>query len=171
MTTPSATANASAPEVTGAEVGCLIRSARQVKGLTQRELGARVGLPQSEVSRLERGGIARPPDVVARIAAVLDVPADLLCAASASGNERQWRQWLWASRHKPYEKLLLLALLDSPDAESELDALMARTGLGAGTARTMTDSLRREGLLRIKVDRARRRTVIALARRPSDTLR
>jgi transcriptional regulator with XRE-family HTH domain len=171
MSMPSATAGETAAQVTGAKVGCLIRSARQVKGLTQRELGASVGLPQSEVSRLERRGVARAPDVLARIAAVLDVPTDLLCAASASGNERQWRQWLWASRHKPYEKLLLLALLDSPDAESELDALMARTGLGAGTARSMTESLRRQGLLRIEVDRARRRTIIALARRPSDTLR
>jgi transcriptional regulator with XRE-family HTH domain len=171
MTMPSPAACEGAAAITGAEAGRLIRSARQVKGLTQRELGALVGLSQSEVSRLERRGVARDPEVLPRIAAVLDVAGDLLCAALAGGHERPWRQWVWASRRKPYEKLLLLALLDSCDAECELDALMARTGLGAGSARSMADRLRREGLLRIDLDRARRRTVIALARRPGDRLR
>jgi len=36
-----------------------IRQAREVKGLTQADLGRRIGQPQSAVSRIERGGDLR----------------------------------------------------------------------------------------------------------------
>jgi HTH-type transcriptional regulator/antitoxin HipB len=36
-----------------------IREARQSKGLTQSDLGSRIGQPQSAVSRIERGGDLR----------------------------------------------------------------------------------------------------------------
>jgi HTH-type transcriptional regulator / antitoxin HipB len=36
-----------------------VRQAREAKGLTQSELGSRIGQPQSAVSRIERGGDLR----------------------------------------------------------------------------------------------------------------
>lgn len=36
-----------------------VRAAREMKGLTQSDLGSRIGQPQSAVSRIERGGDLR----------------------------------------------------------------------------------------------------------------
>lgn len=146
----------------------LIRRAREVKGLTQRELGERVGLSQSAVCRLESGGLAPPPDLLARITQVLDLPADAVSAVFAGADPQQWRQWVWASRRTPNEKLLLLALLDRPDARSGVDVLIARTGLGTGTVRSLTERLLCEGLLRREVDRDRWCTVLAFAGYPGE---
>ncbi|MCF7985554.1 MAG: helix-turn-helix domain-containing protein [Thiohalocapsa sp.] len=149
----------------------LIRRARQLKGLTQRELGELLGLSQSAVSRLESSPGAPTPDLLPRIAAVLELPADALSFVLVGADAEQCRQWIWSSRLTPNEKLLLAALLDSPQARSELDMLMTRTGLGAGTVRSLTDKLTRDGLLRREVDRERRITLLALAARPSATTR
>jgi len=146
----------------------LIGRAREVKGLTQRELGARVGLSQSAVSRLENGHPMISPELLARIGTVLDLPGDALCALLVGADPPQWRQWVWASRCKPTEKLLLLALLDRPDARSALDELAACTGLGAGTVRSLTAELIRGGLLRRETDHRTRHPVLALARHPDD---
>jgi hypothetical protein len=117
---------------------------------------------------LESGGLAPPPDLLARITHVLDLPADALCAVFAGAEPQQWRQWVWASPRTPNEKLLLLALLDQPGARGALDALTSRTGLGSGTVRSLAESLLRDGLLRREADHATRRTLLALAGRPGE---
>jgi len=164
MTRPSISSGEPRASAPGAPV--LIRRAREVKGLTQRELGERVGLSQSAVCRLESGGLAPPPDLLARITHVLDLPADALCAVFAGAEPQQWRQWVWASPRTPNEKLLLLALLDRPDARSAVDVLIARTGLGTGTVRSLTERLLCEGLLRCEEDPDQWRTVLAFAGYP-----
>ena len=40
-----------------ADIAVSIRQARKDKGLTQRELGKRVGLPQSHISKIESGAV------------------------------------------------------------------------------------------------------------------
>ena len=167
---PVAPNPANAP-ATPARTGTLIRRARQARGLSQQELGALVGLSQPEVSRLESRGLARDPAVLARIAAALEVPGDLLGALLAEGELAQWQRWVWASRRKPYEKLLLLALLECPDARGDLDALMARTGLGPGTARSLLEGLVRDGVVRAQLDPRRRCTVVTFVRHAGDACR
>ena len=149
----------------------LIRRARQLKGLTQRELGERLGLSQAAVSRLENSPFGLDPDLLPRVAAVLDLPDDALCSILAGADAGQWRQWVWASQRTPNEKLLLLALLDRPDARSDLETLIVRTGLGTGTVRSLTDKLLRDGVLRREAEHAHRTSLLALAARPSATTR
>ena len=55
------------------ELGHLIRRLRVEAGLSQRELGLRLGTTQSGVSRLERGGAAANRlDTLGRVAVALD---------------------------------------------------------------------------------------------------
>ena len=56
-----------------------IRDARRRAGLTQGELGARIGLGQSNISRIERNQRSVTLDLLYRIACALAVaPADLI---------------------------------------------------------------------------------------------
>jgi HTH-type transcriptional regulator/antitoxin HipB len=64
-----------------------IRRARESKGLTQSDLGSRIGQPQSAVSRIERGGDLRVSTLL-EMARVLEmepvlVPKHLVPAAHA----------------------------------------------------------------------------------------
>ncbi len=74
-----------------------IRKAREEKGLTQAELGLRLGQPQSSVSRVERGGdvrlstvleIARTLELEPILIPKLFVPAVLALIQRGSGHER-----------------------------------------------------------------------------------
>jgi HTH-type transcriptional regulator/antitoxin HipB len=65
----------------------LIREARESKGLTQSELGSRIGQPQSAVSRIESGGDLRVSTLL-EMARVLEmepvlVPKHLIPAVHA----------------------------------------------------------------------------------------
>lgn len=51
----------------------LIRRARQAKGLSQRELGQRVGLPQSRISQIETGDADLDAGILPQIAAELSI--------------------------------------------------------------------------------------------------
>lgn len=64
-----------------------IREARESKGLTQSDLGSRIGQPQSAVSRIERGGDLRVSTLL-EMARVLEmepvlVPKHLMPAVQA----------------------------------------------------------------------------------------
>jgi HTH-type transcriptional regulator/antitoxin HipB len=64
-----------------------IRQAREAKGLTQSDLGRRIGQPQSAVSRIERGGDLRLSTLL-EMARVLElepmfVPKSLIPAVQA----------------------------------------------------------------------------------------
>lgn len=53
-----------------------IKAARKRAGLTQMALAARAGIGQGYLSDLERGAKRGPDDLIARIAAVLDMEPD-----------------------------------------------------------------------------------------------
>jgi len=64
-----------------------LRQSREVKGLTQSDMGARIGQPQSAVSRIERGGDIRVSTLL-EMARVLEmepvlVPKHLIPAVQA----------------------------------------------------------------------------------------
>jgi len=61
-----------------ADVAPSIRQARKDKGLTQRELGKRVGLPQSHISKIESGAVDLQLSSLAEIARALDLELKLV---------------------------------------------------------------------------------------------
>jgi transcriptional regulator with XRE-family HTH domain len=52
-----------------------LKAARVLKGLTQLQLGDKLGMPEHEISRLETGRTQANPALKERIAAVLQKPA------------------------------------------------------------------------------------------------
>ena len=52
-----------------------LKAARVLKGLTQLQLGEKLGMPEHDISRLETGRTQANPDLRERIAAVLQKPA------------------------------------------------------------------------------------------------
>ena len=56
----------------------LIKAARERKGLTQRELGERVGLPQSHLSKIESAQVDLQASSLIEIARALDLELALL---------------------------------------------------------------------------------------------
>ncbi len=61
-----------------ADIAASIRQARKDKGLTQRELGKRVGLPQSHISKIESGTVDLQLSSLAEIARALDLELRLV---------------------------------------------------------------------------------------------
>lgn len=66
----------------------LLRAARQQKGLSQRELGRRVGLPQSHISKIESAAVDLQTSSLIELARALEleltlVPRTLLPAVQA----------------------------------------------------------------------------------------
>ena len=55
-----------------------LKTARQAKGLKQAELGAKLGLPQSHLSNIERGGIDPRLSTVTEMARLLDLEPMLI---------------------------------------------------------------------------------------------
>lgn len=60
------------------EAAASIRRARQDKGLTQGELGSRVGLPQSHISKIETGAVDIQTSSLIEIARALDLEVKLV---------------------------------------------------------------------------------------------
>jgi transcriptional regulator with XRE-family HTH domain len=145
----------------------LIRRAREASGLTQRELGERVGLPQSAISGIETGDAELDPALLPRIAIELNIRGSALRTLLASGPDDQWRQWIWSSRRPPTDKLLLLAVLDGGAGGIAMDDLVACTGLTVGTVGAVTDGFVREGLLRRHGD-GRRSELLIFANEPAE---
>ncbi len=55
-----------------------LKSARKTKGLSQSELGKRVGVPQSHISKIEKGGVDIKLSSLTQIARVLDLEVQLI---------------------------------------------------------------------------------------------
>ncbi|WP_459947955.1 helix-turn-helix domain-containing protein, partial [Desulfocastanea catecholica] len=78
-----------------------LKAARQAMDLTQSEVGKKLGLPQSHVSKIEQGGTDPRLSTVSDMARVLDqelvlVPRQLLSQVRAllqgeKGHERRWQ--------------------------------------------------------------------------------
>jgi len=130
----------------------VIQRARQVKGLTQRELSQRVGVSPSTLSQVENGRRALDPALAARLAVELDLQGQRLQRLLGSSNPRYWRRWIWQSRCTPNEKLLLLALLERTTQMAETAALVTQTGLPPGTVAALTEALQRQGVLKPVLD-------------------
>jgi transcriptional regulator with XRE-family HTH domain len=60
------------------EIAASIRAARQAKALTQKELGQRVGLPQSHISKIEKGAVDLQLSSLIEIARALDLEVKLV---------------------------------------------------------------------------------------------
>ncbi|MGH3349407.1 MAG: helix-turn-helix domain-containing protein [Nocardioides sp.] len=70
MMTASARERSSAGgPISGAEVGALLRQARRVRGLTQRDLASRTGIAQTTIARIESGRTHPTTATVARLLA------------------------------------------------------------------------------------------------------
>lgn len=61
-----------------ADIAASIKQARKDKGLTQRELGKRVGLPQSHISKIEGGTVDVQLSSLVEIARALDLEVKLV---------------------------------------------------------------------------------------------
>ncbi len=64
-----------------------IRRWRLARGLSQEELGRRVGLSKASISKLERGGVRLRDVTIARLVEALDVPAEALLGDYAAAPE------------------------------------------------------------------------------------
>lgn len=60
------------------EIAASIRAARQAKALTQKELGQRVGLPQSHISKIEKGAVDLQLSSLVEITRALDLEVKLV---------------------------------------------------------------------------------------------
>lgn len=60
------------------QIAAGIRAARQAKALTQTELGQRVGLPQSHISKIEKGAVDLQLSSLVEIARALDLEVKLI---------------------------------------------------------------------------------------------
>ncbi len=59
------------------EVGERVRDAREVAGLSQRELAARMGTSQAAVARLEAGGTGATITTLQKVASALDLTVSI----------------------------------------------------------------------------------------------
>ncbi|MEA3642236.1 MAG: helix-turn-helix transcriptional regulator [Lamprobacter sp.] len=126
----------------------VMQRARQARGLSQRELGQRVGVSPATISQLENGRKSLNPRLAERLANALQLQGQALQQLLDTDDAAQWRRWIWRSRCTPNEKLLLLALLDRSAQATDTEGLVEQTGLPEGTVRALTDALHRQGLLR-----------------------
>ena len=62
-----------------ATIGSRIRAIRTAKGLTQKELGAQVGMPSSKLSKAENGDNPIPVSALVRIAKALETDLNWIC--------------------------------------------------------------------------------------------
>ena len=60
------------------EIATCIRATRQAKAMTQKELGQRVGLPQSHISKIEKGTVDLQLSSLVEIARALDLEVKLV---------------------------------------------------------------------------------------------
>jgi transcriptional regulator with XRE-family HTH domain len=84
----------------GESIGDRIRKARLAKGLTQTQLGKRVGLSQGMVTYYEVRGVSPSPELLVKLARILDVTVEDLVgqrapakpAAEAPASVHLWRR-------------------------------------------------------------------------------
>ncbi len=88
-----------------------LRARRRAKGLSQRDLGQRVGLPQSHVSKIEKGGTDIKLSSLVEMARALDlevalVPRSAFAAVNAivksSSSQQESDQGPWARQIPAY---------------------------------------------------------------------
>jgi len=117
-----------------------LRAARQRKGFSQRELSAKSGVPQSHISKIEKGGVDLRVSSLIALARVLDLELELvpkkslpaiksIVRSSVSADYEQGQKRI----HKQLAALLEVAVkaanLDStPGLSKELEAIQRLSG-------------------------------------------
>ncbi len=81
-----------APHPKLAAIGGQLKAARQAKGLSQRALGTRTGLPQSHISQIENAGIDLRITSLVTLAHALDLELTLISRRLVSAVEGMQRQ-------------------------------------------------------------------------------
>ena len=99
----------------------MVREARKAGGLSQRELSARAGVPQSTVGRIEAGHLAPRWSTVEALLGATGMTVELAAAAGAGVDRSQIRELL---RLSPLER----ARLAAADAAGLSRAIGSRTG-------------------------------------------
>ena len=66
-------------------LGDRIRRFRIAKGFTQAELAGKIGVPQQTITYYELKGSSPPPEILVKIADVLDVSTDVLLGRKKTG--------------------------------------------------------------------------------------
>jgi transcriptional regulator with XRE-family HTH domain len=93
MDEPGRVPIAPAPErrtcVRAKDIGATVRAVRTERDMTRADLARKVGVPQSQISRLENGLQGFRSDALARIARALDVPSFRPLMTDV-----EWRWWL-----------------------------------------------------------------------------
>lgn len=64
------------------EIAARLKAARLAKGLTQKEVGCRVGMPQSHISKIESGGVDLQLSSLTELSRALDLEVTLLPRAA-----------------------------------------------------------------------------------------
>lgn len=64
------------------EIAAGLKAARFAKGLTQKELGCRVGMPQSHISKIESGGVDLQLSSLTELSRALDLEGTLVPRAA-----------------------------------------------------------------------------------------
>ncbi len=73
-------------------IGHRLSRLRRAKGWNQKELGRRMGLKSSQISKLERGSVSPRADILPRFSEVLGVSADYLLTGRSFGEtQRDYR--------------------------------------------------------------------------------
>lgn len=77
---------------TAEAIGDRLSRLRRAKGWNQKELGRRMGLRSSQISKLERGSVSPRADILPRFSEVLGVSADYLLTGRSFGEtQRDYR--------------------------------------------------------------------------------
>lgn len=100
-------------------LGDRIRRYRLSKGLTQTELGKRVAVSQRVITYYEVRGVSPPPELLVKIADVLEVSTDALfgrkttktAVAPPTGNLRRLRRLKRLEELPPNDQILLLKMI------------------------------------------------------------
>ncbi len=64
-----------------ARIGARVRTARDVRALTQQELADKVGIAPQQLSRIENGHMRPRPQTIRRLAEALGVPVEQITGA------------------------------------------------------------------------------------------
>lgn len=103
-------------------LGDRIRKHRLGKGLTQTQLGKKIGVSQRVVAYYEVKGISPPPDLLVRIADVLEVSTDALLGrkrksdrtgSEPAGNVRRQRHFKRLEDLPVYDRKAIFRIIDA----------------------------------------------------------
>ncbi len=85
-----------------------LKEARKRKGLSQRELSARSGVPQSHISKIESGGVDLRVSSLIVIARVLDLELELVPKKSVAAVKSIVRSSVNTAVHSPAQEVKMV---------------------------------------------------------------